>query len=573
MLIKHSYTRIAALLAILVVSTLCLGARVRVAGTAIRPECNVYGRIVNSQTGRGIAGVPVSDGYSFTTTDRRGVYQMKTDSLCRKVFYTTPSGYKVALDGEHYPAFYTPGKVDVSKRTRYDFALEPLEAPENNLTLVMVSDPQCKRTEHSDRYSGETIPSIQRVLAENQAEGRYLNAYAFTLGDITADSFDMWETMHGTMADVAVGDGWLPFFQCIGNHDHNSMVHTGDYDATQKFTDVFGPTDYSVNRGKVHIIVMDDIMVTKVKDAKTTFNKYSWKYNGGFTDAQMRWLREDLALVEDKQDKMVVLCLHIPFREGSSKGGHNINLDKHYSDVLSMLTEFNQAHIMIGHTHYSDSRVHGDYMTRSGLPVYEHVHGAACGAWWRCDSNANGGPNGYGIYEIEGASMKNWIARSTKDAADYQMKVYDGNQIYTGTAGFEYCWYRKECKGGPKPEKMISAKGAPELRGCLIADVWGDDDTYWTVEIFKDGRKVADMQRLPSGSCSNMMISSLFFNEMGRSTAAYALHTSSHYWYWKTPCEPSEYDGWEIVATQRIPGSDAVNVYRCSHLTTDYSEF
>lgn len=565
--------RIASLLAVLVVSTFCLDGKIRLSGTAIRPDSNVYGRIVDSGTGRGIAGVPVSDGYSFTVTDKKGVYQMKTDPRCRKVYYTTPAQYKIALDGTHYPSFFNEGRIDSSVRTRCDFTLDPLEETEDNLTLVMVSDPQCKRIEHSDRYSGETIPSIQRVLNENQAVGRYENAYAFTLGDITADSFDMWDIMRGTMADVVLDKGFLPFFQCIGNHDHNSMVDTDDYDATQKFTDVFGPTDYSLNRGKVHIVVMDDIMVTKLKDAKTTFNKYSWKYNGGFSDDQMNWLREDLSLVEDKQDKMIVLCLHIPFREGSAKGGENINLDKHYDEVLSLLTEFHQAHIMIGHTHYSDSRVHKDYVTAGGLPVYEHIHGAACGAWWRCDSNVNGGPNGYGIYEIEGNQMQNWIARSTKDAADYQMKVYDGDQIYSGTAGFEYSWYKPECSGSSNPDKMIVAKGAPELEGCLIADVWGDDDTYWTVEIFKDGNKVADMERLPAGRCSNMMITSLFFNEMNRSTSAYALHVCSHYWYWKPPVCPSEYTGWEIVATQRIPGTETVNIYRCSHLTTDYSEF
>lgn len=540
-------------------------------GIIIDAECNVYGKISDIATGSGIAGVPVSDGYTFTVTDEHGVYQMKTNSKCRKVYYTTPAGYKVAVDASrHMPAFYNTGKVDVTKRTRYDFALEKLPAAENDFTLVMIGDPQCKSSEHANRYSGETITSLKSSLNEKQAEGKYLRPYAFTLGDITHDSYSMWMEMRTTMSNIQLQDGaYIPFFQCIGNHDHNSNVKTNDYDATQRFTDVFGPTDYSLDRGKVHIVVMDDIMVTSLKDSSTP-NGQTWKYNGGFTSEQIEWLKQDLAFVKDKSDKMIVLCLHIPFRNGVTDGGADINLDKYYDTVLKMLTEFNEAHVMIGHTHYPDCRVHSAYVTRSGHPVYEHVHGAACGAWWNCDSNADGAPNGYSLYEVEGNHMKNWIAKSTKDDWGLQMRVFDGDQVYTGTKGYEYCWSRQVCYGGTD---RIAAKGNDVLKGCLVADVWNDDDTYWTVEIYQDGVKKGDMTRLSPGSCCNMAIASFFFNEKNRNTGSYCDSKASHYWYFKTDTAPSEYKNWEIVATQTIPDTGEKNVYRSSHLTVDYSEF
>ena len=59
----------------LLVVTACGTARVD--GVRIRPESDSYGIVRNAATGKGIAGVPVTDGYSFTVTDSRGVYQMK----------------------------------------------------------------------------------------------------------------------------------------------------------------------------------------------------------------------------------------------------------------------------------------------------------------------------------------------------------------------------------------------------------------------------------------------------------------------------------------------------------------
>ena len=54
----------------------------------------------------------------------------------------------------------------------------------------------------------------------------------------------------------------------------------------------------------------------------------------------------------------------------------------------------------------------------------------------------DGAPNGYSLYEIEGDHMKNWVAKSTGLPADYQMRVYNGNQTYTGVEGYIYNWYK-----------------------------------------------------------------------------------------------------------------------------------
>ena len=62
-------------------------------GTTINASTTVAGLIKDSKTGKGIKGVPVTDGSSYTVTDDNGVYQMARASKSRKVYYTTPAEY------------------------------------------------------------------------------------------------------------------------------------------------------------------------------------------------------------------------------------------------------------------------------------------------------------------------------------------------------------------------------------------------------------------------------------------------------------------------------------------------
>ena len=71
---------------------------VKIYGTIIRNGNNLVGLITDAATGKGLGGIPVSDGFSYTYTDNNGVYQMKANVRCRFVNYTTPAGYKVAIN-------------------------------------------------------------------------------------------------------------------------------------------------------------------------------------------------------------------------------------------------------------------------------------------------------------------------------------------------------------------------------------------------------------------------------------------------------------------------------------------
>lgn len=534
-------------------------------GTKTLISNNLVGLVKDSRTGKGIAGVPVTDGYTFTVTDKNGVYQFVADEKCRNVYYTLPAEYKTALDpATKLPLFYSTAPIDLKRQNRNDFVLDPLDAPENDFTLVMIGDPQCKTDSDVHRFETETLPDLKKFMSESQAEGKYLNAYAVTLGDLTFDNTVQWGPMHKALSGFSLESGeYLPIYNCIGNHDHDASCKD-DYTATQNYVDLFGPTDYSFNRGDVHVVVLDDVEVT------TTDGKH-WKYADNISDRQLEWLRSDLALVKDKEKKMIVFCAHIQFRHSADKGSPR--MIKNMAEALSYLTDFHEAHVMIGHTHYAQNYIHHDYVTKGGTPVYEHIHGAACGAWWTCNLNLAGAPNGYSIYEVSGNTMKNWFAKGTGESADFQMRVYDGNQIYGGADGkpagqYEYSW----TEGGVGP-KGIKAEGSELLKGCFVASVWNSDEDNWKVELFQNGKKIGDLQRVPA-KINDICVVSFFYNELGRATATWARSTPQYYWYIEAPGgDAAKVQNWEIRATQTIPGSGEVNEYKCSTLQTDYSGF
>jgi len=371
------------------------------------------------------------------------------------------------------------------------------------------------------------------------------------------------------MSSVSLDNGrYLPFFQTIGNHDHDA-AQSVFYNAQENFVTRFGPLDYSFNRGKVHIISMDNVVGYNSTGS-------TWQYYAGYSDEQFEWLKQDLDLVADKASKMVILCGHIPFRAGGgSTTGSNVNKIRHYADVLNLLKQFKEAHLMIGHTHYNQNYIHTGYKAVGGQPIYEHIHGAACGSWWTCHSNVTGGPNGYTIYTVEGASITDWIMKGTRNDYDYQLRVYDGNQIYSGTKGYTYTWY----DGGTGGSASIKATGYYPLKGCFVAEVFDDESFFngssnWKVEFWQDGKKVGNFTRVPDGSCGQIAITAYYFNEKSKNTDSWVNKTASHYWYYKPASTlPASEKNWEVRVIQTIPTSGKVHTYTRSSFTTDYSEF
>lgn len=528
-------------------------------GTKILKGKNLVG-LISDENGKGIPDVPVSDGFTFTATDENGVYQMTANHYCRKVYFTLPSEFEVPLDDEtKMPLFYSTRPINRKNVNRNDFKLKRLEKPMENFTLIAIGDPQCKTDSDVVRFKDETMTDINQTLISEQSNGKYPNAYGLTLGDITFDNVVQWEPMVKSMSKVEIGDNnYLPIFNCIGNHDHNA-AEPNDFKATNLYVENFGPTDYSFNRGKAHIIVMDNVVCTKNKTN-------TWEYGGGYSELQMEWLKQDLEFVKDKEDKIIFFASHIPFRDGTTvDNGANVNKSRHYEDILTLLEQFKEAHLLIGHTHYHANYIHRRHVCKGGNPVYEHIHGAACGAWWCSNLNVDGTPNGYTFYDIRGNQVYNWVTKGTRLPENYQMRVYNGNELYTGSKNYEYTWYY----GGIGGSKNIKAYGNEALRNCFVAKIWNSDPT-WKVELTVNG-KTYPMKHL--APIADMCAVSFFFNELNKNTTTWT-KALDHYWYCEAPCgDPSKEKDWEVRATQIIPGSNTVNTYSSTAFQSDYSGF
>ena len=301
-------------------------------GTDIAPETTLCGLIYDVESGAGIPGVVVSDGFDCTTTDANGVYQLVRDSRAALIFYSTPADYAIyrsVIAEAELPYFYR--KIDLSVKVfRQDFKLTRLpNGKETKFRLFCMADPQCRNEKSLARFQDETIPDLKKTADEYRDAGSPV--YGITLGDITDNNRTaIWEAMKKAMASIA---GSVPFFQTIGNHDHlneadNSVTSTY-WKSVENFQKYFGPQNYSFDRGDVHIVSMDNVLHGEIPDLGE-----DQEFAAGFYDWQFEWLKRDLSYVP--KDKMVILCCHVPFRVRATAIRTNVTAGRCWNCSRSM---------------------------------------------------------------------------------------------------------------------------------------------------------------------------------------------------------------------------------------------
>jgi hypothetical protein len=267
---------------------------------------------VKDNAGNPIQGVAVSNGFQVVTTDANGYYRMENVTMDTWYIYiSVPAEYEIPINELGQPCFYQPYP---SNSPQYDFTLTPLTGgKEKKFALFAIGDPQVRNTTQFSRFNSEAVPAINKHAQEVKASG--INCYGITLGDIIANSDGTnTESLRDDMRDAfAVSKAGLPVFQTYGNHDNtyygsgvtisaDKRSSTFELKAQRNHEAIFGPVDYSFNRGDIHIVSMRNIVYK--------YNDKSGKYDEGFLKHQYEWLKQDLALVP--KDKMVILCVHAP---------------------------------------------------------------------------------------------------------------------------------------------------------------------------------------------------------------------------------------------------------------------
>lgn len=353
----------------------------------------IRGRVVAD--GEGVAGVRVTDGYTFAVTDRRGVYRLRADGEAKFVYLTLPDGYEIPSRNGAAAMYH---RIVEDGSSRYDFTLQRSEKDMTRHRLLVVADPQV--------YFEQELDSVRRAAADMRrtaADG--VETFGVACGDIIGD-ITRKPLLFDSVRD-AIAAGGVPFFYVFGNHDMDVDARTNDY-SKSSFEEHFGPTYYSFDRGRIHYVVLDDVF----------FLARGYLYAGYLEERQLRWLEADLAAVP--HGRTVVVCMHIPTWSRAAQRGEwgeeEANKVLNNRRALYKVLEPYRAHIMSAHEHYNENYLSVEH-------VFEHVHAPLSTLFWQTPWSMDGIPSGYAVYEADGDSLT-WYWKSVDLDRGRQFTAY-----------------------------------------------------------------------------------------------------------------------------------------------------
>lgn len=392
---------------------------------------------VTDKTGKGMAGVVVNDGISFTQTDAKGAWALVSDTTRSKfVSISTPAAYVLPQTDGIADAFYVSVGILAKNGGKHDFVLERRKQPANKFYYIAISDPQVRNDHDMKRWRQEALPDIGQTIDSLKAAREVIG---MTLGDLVYDNMDLWDEYKASVENMGA-----TFFQCIGNHDfdqryqdlHNMATGTPVY-GEMMYHRYFGPTDYSFNIGKVHVVTMKNLNYLGHR-----------RYIESVTGDQLAWLKKDLSYLP--KGSLVFLNMHAAAWNRVTTGNNIRNAE----DLQEVLKDY-KVHVFCGHTHFLQN-------VEVTPDLYEHNVGAACGSWWAGWINQCGAPNGYLVMDVDGENLK-WRYKSTRRDFSYQFRVY-GKGEFASQSSF------------------------------VVANVW-DWDSKWRVVWYQDGKPMGEMEQ------------------------------------------------------------------------------
>lgn len=503
----------------------------------------VSGKISDAKSGNGIAGVTVSDGYNCCKTGADGTYRLEADARARTINVTVPSDYEIPLGQDGRPAFYKSVSLTAGSDMSVDFTLTPRKSQSGKFTLIAVSDAHVQNSSNLKQFK-TAMADVQNTVTELEKSGDAGEIIGIALGDQLWDNMAMAAEVRKEYTALKNGSGnTMPFFYCIGNHDHDSEAGTKESESTAVFVENFSPTDYSFDIGNAHIIVMDDIEFNgNIEGGAGGHNMI--KYRERITGEQLHWLKQDIANVSNKESKVGIFCTHAPVYSaiGNSEA------------IRSLMNQFSESHILSGHIHNLTNFYTSGFKGKSGKVLIEHNIQSMCGMWWLADLSPNGTPAGYGVFTFDGATLSREFNKVWKEDKSFQMRAYSGNDSYDS-----YAW-------------------GNEYKGKILLRIWdGDapsqpvDDCNWSVKFIRNGI-TRDMTKLTQ-PLVDKCAAGYIVRKLGSPYGTGGNASSYSWWVIDVPVnDPAELDGWKIVATHRIPGGWSES-YTTTGLVRDYNGY
>ena len=385
---------------------------------------------------KGVADVLVTDGVNFTKTDSNGHYWLNSDKRYEVVYIVLPSGYDVKTQAAK-PLFWASTSTDSSVE---QFNFELVANNNDNHTLLIATDIHL-----NNRVSHTPNDFIQFkegwVKEVTQEYGGKPNVYCLNLGDFSQDIYWYDYKCDLTVASSQISELPFQFWSTMGNHDNDGHTPAGDdvdFRASSPFRHIMGPTHIAMNIGKVHYILIDNIIYLNDFPGSTADVLMGQRnYNAGYREDILEWVKKDLSYVD--KSTPIVVGMHIPLcaAGGTAYNGEYKDYNK-WKEFLDLFASFNEVEFVTGHTHVNRMRSIPGY----GTNMYEHNIGAVCGIWWNTSANtggtsskpgklalcSDGSPTCYYVYDVNGTNRK-WHLKSIGAPETKQFKSYDMNEI------------------------------------------------------------------------------------------------------------------------------------------------
>lgn len=372
---------------------------------------------------KGLAAVAVTNGREVVLTDEDGKYTLplKGEAIISVI---KPSGYQVRTNSQNQPQFFYNHKPGGSPASEFkgveptgklprsvDFALAASEEPEAFTTLLF-GDPQPYTQQEVDFFSRGIVSEVAGIQGV---------AFGLSLGDLVGNDLDLFNPY--IKAVQAVG---IPWYNLMGNHDLNFDAGE-DHLSDETYEAHFGPANYAFNYGKVHFIILDDVLYPDPRDGKA--------YWGGFREDQLDFVENDLQFVP--KDHLIVLAMHIPL----SEPGGDAFRDEDRNRLFELLSPFPNTLSLSAHTHIQKQDLLGK---ESGWlqekPHHHYNAGTTSGDWYsgKLDENGvpdstmrDGTPKGYAFIKFDG-NQYTIDYKVAGESKDYQIKIFAPKVVAKG---------------------------------------------------------------------------------------------------------------------------------------------
>ncbi|GHA44656.1 hypothetical protein GCM10007103_27210 [Salinimicrobium marinum] len=371
----------------------------------------------------GIPEVAVTNGQEVVLTNASGKYELPVgdDNI---ISIIKPSGYNIGKNEDNLPQFFYIHKPKGSPEAKFqgvaptgklpksvDFALIPSEENEE-FTALIFGDPQPYTKEEVEFFARGIVSEVEDV--ENVPFG-------LSMGDLVGNDLELFNPYIQAVKRVGI-----PWYNLQGNHDLNFDAEE-DQLSDETYEAHFGPANYAFNYGKVHFIVLDNVLYPDPRDAKG--------YWGGFREDQLQFVANDLKYVP--KDHLIVLAFHIPISEPDGDNFRDEDRDR----LFELLQDYPNTLSLSAHTHIQKQDFFGK--EEGWLQEEPHHHyniGTTSGDWYSgkldeagipVSTMRDGTPKGYAFINFHGNeySIDYKVAGKPED---YQMEIFAPNVVAKG---------------------------------------------------------------------------------------------------------------------------------------------